>query len=459
MDEYWYQAWRGVGPINILRALNGSRASRSDQRCLFELGKLKNPKLTDVVISQEQINKFRRLLEQARRAIQLDNATLSNRLDVQDAIRREYLAKIEFALIDLDLLQAALEGNMKVFREKTLLRFGAPDKQIFDYTLSRIKLRIDEVLENNESIYKKKAAHALRSWLPEPSSTKTNRPWVAPDVFEEVRQNTLAQLGDISNHLSLNPVVKGPEIAMEFKKYLQRLEVRGWEVLTDKNITQITANFFERKLRVPYERSVGRKKLIGLMLHEIGTHILRHVNALDSDLFLLRIGFSNYLRGEEGIATVREQTITRDTDFAGEDRYLAIGLAWGCDGQPRDFRGVYSIMKRYYMFIHMEKGVGAGHDVEKLASDEAWQVCVRVFRGTDGKTSGACFTRDIIYREGNIAIWHLLEKNIEAMNYFDIGKYNPVDRTHVKLLQKLNLIPDSYQMPKLDGLFWESKES
>jgi hypothetical protein len=55
------------------------------------------------------------------------------------------------------------------------------------------------------------------------------------------------------------------------------------------------------------------------------------------------------------------------------------------------------------------------------------------------KTPGACFTKDIIYREGNIAIWETLYKNIPEMQRWNVGKYDPSNPRRIWVLDQLGI--------------------
>ena len=104
--------------------------------------------------------------------------------------------------------------------------------------------------------------------------------------------------------------------------------------------------------------------------------------------------------------------------------YFAAGLAKGLDGGgPRAFADVHKILTDYY-FVK-EKGKS-----EKAAADAAWNVCLRIFAGTTGTVPGMIFAKDITYRKGNIATWHMMnDTNSEqfdlTMSLLDYGKFDP----------------------------------
>ena len=151
------------------------------------------------------------------------------------------------------------------------------------------------------------------------------------------------------------------------------------------------------------------------------------------------MGLDRYEKGEEGVATMREQVLDEKIeDFAGLEGHLAIGLATGVDGKPRDFRAVYEIMEKYFYF----KALSSGKEPEqalKSAQTIAWNRAVRTFRGTDCQTKGICFTKDIVYREGNIGVWEVVKENPKEMVRFSIGKYDPANERHIWILDQLGI--------------------
>jgi hypothetical protein len=150
---------------------------------------------------------------------------------------------------------------------------------------------------------------------------------------------------------------------------------------------------------------------------------------------LLQYGLKGYLKGEEGVASYMQQQSEGACEFYGIPRYLAASLALGMHGEKRDFRGVYSVMRDYY--IVYSKGLLSDEKLHKVV----WDVCMRIFRGTTGQGTGIIYTKDIVYLEGNIEIWNLLVVHPEAFGQFFVGKYNPLLESHVTALRTLEIIP------------------
>lgn len=190
---------------------------------------------------------------------------------------------------------------------------------------------------------------------------------------------------------------------------------------------------------IPESRSLVKDKVTGLIVHEVGTHVARRINGERSRLKLLSIGLDRYEPGDEGVATMREQALSQKVDdFSGLDGHLAIGLALGLDGQPRDFRQVNEILGKYYLIRNLLSGKTFTEAQEK-ANNSAWSRSVRTFRGTDCKTPGVCFTKDIIYRQGNIGAWEIIKKKPDEMARFNIGKYDPSNSRHLWILEQLGI--------------------
>lgn len=233
--------------------------------------------------------------------------------------------------------------------------------------------------------------------------------------------------------------LESEDIRKVFAIALNRLGITDeWKVEVLKNKASISVNQDKKIVQIPEDREDTLMKILGLVLHEIGTHIRRRVVGESSEVKLLGLGLDRYLPGEEGIATTKQQIHEDDlADFSGIDAHLAASLARGLDGVPRDFRGVFEITSKYYYLLNLLDKVS---DPMGKANDKAWKYCLRVFRGTFCDEPGVCFTKDIAYREGNAGIWAYLEQNgKDAFKEFSIGKYDPANPRHRWILHQLGL--------------------
>lgn len=215
----------------------------------------------------------------------------------------------------------------------------------------------------------------------------------------------------------------------------------GWKVVVDAKGTRsnISVSYDLETIYLPStEQLVSRSKrkrltssrVRGLIAHEIGTHVVRKINGENSRLKLLGSGLYQYEQGEEGLATYREQCAKSLQGYAGLEAYLAIGLAKGFDGGGlKNFAQVHSILTDYYQVIE--------NTTPKHAKDLAWNRCLRIFRGTSGTIPGVVFSKDIMYRHGNIRHWEaVLNNDLEKVD-IDSGKFDPTNKNHIVFLQKL----------------------
>jgi hypothetical protein len=244
------------------------------------------------------------------------------------------------------------------------------------------------------------------------------------------------------------PVTSVDQAVAIFTDTLDQLQISGWKVVVEQhtNRARFSVNAHSKQVYIPNQtqldarsRKMTKLQLQALAQHEIGVHARRAHAGSNSKLLLLGIGLESYIRGEEGLASFVQQQVEGAQEFYGFDRYLAASLAIGMDGTKRDFRGVFALMTEFYQLQFVQSNQAP--DVER-AQNAAWEVCVRIFRGTTGQTPGCIYTKDIVYMEGNIGMWHLMSLHPDRYTSFFVGKYNPLLSRHVKALQTLEILTE-----------------
>lgn len=202
----------------------------------------------------------------------------------------------------------------------------------------------------------------------------------------------------------------------------------------------ISVNQEKKTINIPKNREMTVAELRKLILHEVGTHTERRTNGERTRFRLLGLGLDRVERAEEGIATARQQVLDDGiSEVAGRMGYFSIGLAKGVlDNKPKNFREIYEIFRQYNLIKSIASG-DTREAAELKAQDSGWHNAVRIFRGTDCATKGACFTKDIVYRDGNIATWEVISRNTPEMARFNIGKYDPANDRHLWILEQLNI--------------------
>ncbi len=264
-------------------------------------------------------------------------------------------------------------------------------------------------------------------------------------IFASAGASDVSDLTNIAPSFDGNtPIEDAAYVCERFTEALQLRGIPDWTVeINDEHVSGFKVRPGTRQIFVPsssvlrtrsLERPFTERALLGLIAHEIETHVVRKENGLRSPLKLLSIGLDKYLLGEEGIATYREQQIAGAEDYAGALLYFAVGLAYGLDqeGVRRSFQETFEILAEYFAVRYRYAPAESAR--------RAFTLCAQIYKGTNERYPGLIFTRACAYREGNIRIHRLLESDPQAIRYFDIGKFDPANDTHMHELRTLGIL-------------------
>ncbi|MDP4038760.1 MAG: DUF1704 domain-containing protein, partial [bacterium] len=347
-----------------------------------------------------------------------------------------YRWKINEKLAQLGMMKAAAEGNMRRFERYNGFVYGEPDEDIFAFSVGRIR---EDASKNPDLAW---AAKDLLETYPKIENLDVSLP--SEETINYVREVTKRELSKITEIEPFEGKIDAEQIVEIFNRVIGKLGLQDeWRVVVENTSrTGISINQEEKAAKIPQSRELTQKSLEGLIAHEISTHVQRRINGEGSKLKLLGLGLDRYLTGEEGVATMRQQVIGQENidEFAGLDYHLGISFARGLDGEKRDFRGVFEVLEKKNYFYNLKKGQGKDK-AKQMARNTAYNSCVRIFRGTDCKTKGVCFSKDLVYREGNIGVFMLIstQEGKQEMLRFSIGKYDPTNERHIWILNQLGI--------------------
>lgn len=414
VDKKWFERIIEAGNFADYDYLEGKKEEREIQKTLFLRGETKEPNLDYPKLEEFDFD------AKEKELIELKKDILSQEKD--NVIAQAYRWKINEKIAELRMLKATKDGDDRRFSRYNEFIYGQPDLEVFKYELQKV-LKVAEKIQNSEQ---EMISGAARRILNEFSGFTTNTD-LSKDNLGIEKLKSLKDEGEFSSY----------EIAWAFHGAIHEYAQNGWKIVVDseKGSTAVSVNQEKQEVIIPESRAVKVSKLKSLIAHEIGTHVARRENGARSNLMLLSFGLDRYSKGEEGVATYEEQKILGASDFAGFDGHLAVSLAMGLDGKPRTFREVFSILRDYY-FINSKKEV---HEAWNNAQDTAWKRSMRTFRGSSCVTPGVCFTKDIVYREGNIGVWNTIKDNPEEKKRFMIGKYDPANPRHIWILEQLGI--------------------
>lgn len=416
LDEHWFNSVRAIGSqVDEGEWLHKRIYVSEEERDLFLNNEIENPQFLHkkTKISEPDTE----LIEKLKADIQANE---------KDAVVLDlYEHKIEKLSQRSDLLHALIAKNDQAFYQASVRLYGKPKKKYFAY----VAKRITALCKTGEAVNPVIAKRLKRIVSKIDQSDRDISADILPPLVEE---------GKV--------IASVDEVTRIFQATLDRLEIQNWTLHVDSEIprSRFSVSPFSQVIHIPNQAQLllRPKKLTDIQIaalaeHEIGVHARRAYEGAKSPLKLLQIGLDSYLAGEEGLAGYVQQQIEGADEFYGFDRYFAACLAIGMDGTKRDFRAVFSVMTDYYT---LKYAIADETDVAPFRA--AWDVCVRIFRGTTGKTPGTIYTKDIVYMEGNIGIWHLISDKPHVFESLFLGKFNPLLSRHVKSLQTLGILKE-----------------
>ncbi len=219
-----------------------------------------------------------------------------------------------------------------------------------------------------------------------------------------------------------NKNLSAESVRDSLKEAIDRYGFKGWVIRERAMIAAAEAGETLNVLSIRKDLQCSKKFLNRLIIHEIGTHILRKENGRLQPFKIFLTGFPNYLAIEEGLAAVHEERagVLSNRDFRNyAGRAIAVSMAL-----KHSFREVYDYLKDYF------------------SEDTAWKLTLRAKRGIgDTSKPGAC-TKDYVYLDGYYKVSEFLKTNrIEKLYY---GK---VDIEGLKYLKYVEGIQEPKYFP------------
>jgi hypothetical protein len=434
LDQNWYQRLVDIAPLTGDQ-LDDTNESRTKEMERFLNNEVENPTLNYPKLKMEELK------DREARYLELKADILSK--ETNPVVAQTYRWKLNENIASNRKLQAVLNGDMHKFKRYSEFLDGNPSMEIFSYNVAILRRRLEkEVSSDDPNI--KSAARDLLAVLP------MNLPDSgieivsgSEEILDRVEQSIKGQFGSV---LELDEDIKyAPDAVRDtLEEAVKQVGGDDWNVVIDYETskTAVSVKSLTKEVIVPSKKApISAMMLKKLIAHEVGGHVARSINGERSKLILLRLGLDRDDRGEEGVAVLNEQAVKRNLEIRISEPYVSIGLAYGLDGTPRDFRGVFEVLKKYHMFMQLKEGKTV-QEAREISNERAWNRCVRTFKGTDCKTKGVCSTNDMAYGEGNIAIWRLLKKDSSALLKFSLGKYDPTNERHLWVLSQLGISDD-----------------
>jgi hypothetical protein len=359
------------------------------------------------------------------------------------AIKNLYRAKFAEQQKIIDVLAATAKQDDQAFHTASCSLYGTPDPKLFWVVVTQINNKFNSLIGKVDP--KRKTLHrAYATWK---AYFQTLQPPDNVGVYHLPMYNGIYIPHDYE-------VDSAEKIHRMFSDYLEEQDINNWVVQIDHPgaRTSFGVNQSNKVISIPHDSDLSLRKRVltkvslqALLMHEVGVHVVRRENGDASPLALLGVGLDDYLRAEEGIATLAEQLIIGTSQYSGEIGYFAVGAAMGTLGNPLSFSELYTVLNAYYILSIADRQLETEgfYELEELrmtATDQAWNRALRVYRGSTGNTVGAVYTRDIIYLEGNRRMWRLLDSEAVIHPDWLVGKYDPTNPQHAAALKELEIL-------------------
>ncbi len=469
LDARWFEAFQAQKPINILKGFEAPGELRNQQKEAFESLSTNNPELhyPNLDIATLRANERKLLVLKGVIKDEETNEDIKNiyTWKINETIARTKMMQCA-ALIDMySQKEGELTEEDKKDREQLARRFrkysafcyGLPSQEIINYSANKFKPLVEQGQQSEVPDIKDAAlrlgnifANFSEGAMPE---------GIDPETYQLLHNHTYEVQGSLIDIPEFDGKVGKVGIKRYFEAAMQAMGAteKGWQVIND-DADKLVVTVQNEAVYVPPKFKLSWDRIRELIVHEIGTHVTREINGKESQLQLLSMGLDRTEAGEEGLAVAREASVhpySENTDYLGLERHLAIGLALGKDGytmrradstssEPRigrDFRQTYAAMYDLYLLQEFAKA----NDLEKAhaeAQKKTWLLCVRIFRGTDCKEPGVCFTKDIAYAEGNVSTWYALQQNHDLVQIMLNGSFDIANPRHVDIVLRYSARPD-----------------
>ncbi|HSH17880.1 MAG TPA: hypothetical protein VK978_00705 [Candidatus Saccharimonadales bacterium] len=438
IDEHWYQRLRtvteGIGETFVLLMpdqdyLHGVREA------FFSSGCTANPDL------------YPRQLPLARMAA-VSAGLMQLQADItaqepNEAIREAYVSHIQDYLTNLDLLCAAANRDHDLFMQKNRELYGMPDEAVFAAACAWVRQDAEQSVDPALDELRQDVLRLV-------PDLHGNAQLLIPDeaLFHRVRNLHLQPGGYVDQLFAPHGLPEAPYIEQE----------QG-DVITHQAIANVGSDYAlqdaadglwavlsrSRKVVRPLGYRVDRDYFVGVVAHEVGSHLLEEANGSRQPLRLFGLGLNGFEKGNEGRAYLREQIVYPDAAvFVRQSSWeyilmlhVSVGLAAGLHDKPYTFAELYAFLYALHRFWRQRRyPMDTNNDAE--AREEAWLLAVRIMKGTNG--TGGCYMKDTVYLQGNVTCWHVAKTDPWLLLQADMGKFNIGDEHHLAILRELNLL-------------------
>jgi hypothetical protein len=362
---------------------------------------------------------------------------------------------VEYRFTEIALLGLACEMNdeslpesehqevTKWFTQTNEALYGKPDAEVFA-GLARDNLNVHTQKPlDEEQVKARQMQLEIEEILGEIQET-TYAPFRPEQTtVDRIKLLVIERLGFLIEHIEEDKIYDVTDMKQALDIALGKMHGQelGWsvEIVEDSSVLSVSAH--QRLIEVGKDRDdIDGLELKGKILHELGVHTLRSINAEKAGWLSAAYGQEGYLDFEEAFGTALEDAYRGEYGDSGVDYYLIAGLAYGYDNhEPRAFREVYEIMWRKHALQNLEGNQDLTEQQVDDAQSKAFNQCLRLFRGTKTTEPGIIYLKDLSYYSGQERVWSVLS-TVESQEDLDplfAGKLDLTNPYHQHIAQQI----------------------
>ena len=231
-------------------------------------------------------------------------------------------------------------------------------------------------------------------------------------IIDVVHGLVVDRFEPVYSHIATDKLYTAQEMVPAIDEALRKMggTDKGWKAVLIADSTALAVSAHQKIVEVGENRTdLEGNDLRGKVLHEVGVHAGRSINAESAGWLSAQYGQDGYLDFEEAFATALEDAYKGIFADHGVNHYLIAGLAYGRDNhEPRDFAQTYEVMWRSNALKAQESDIDITSDQINKAKNSAFTACMRLFRGTTTHDKGVVYLKDLAYFKGQELAWSVL---------------------------------------------------
>lgn len=202
---------------------------------------------------------------------------------------------------------------------------------------------------------------------------------------------------------------------------LNKKKINNWHIKIKNSSSRLAIDLITKEIIIKKNEYFNLDEINRLLVHEIGTHVLRYENGSKQKYMIFKKGFPDYLKTEEGLAILSEY---KNNLLSSKDliKYCCRLIAsYHCFNL--DFWDIFRVINNY------------------LEVGDAFDVVARVKRGLIHTDNLGGFTKDQIYFTGYLEVKNL---SLDKIRKLYIGK---IGIQHLNIINELDDINFNINLP------------